>query len=112
MEKYGKVIPLSSAMYYFNNNEMVYLYSGSLREHSKYLATNFVTIKMIEEAQKKGLKRFNMYGITGNFEEDAVDYGVFQFKRGFGAEIEELPGTFSKVYHPVVYKIGKLLNRV
>ena len=112
MEKYGKVIPLSSAMYYFNNNEMVYLYSGSLREHSKFLATNFVTIKMIEDAQKKGLKRFNMYGITGNFEEDAVDYGVFQFKRGFGAEIEELPGTFSKVYHPVVYKIGKLLNRV
>ncbi|WP_428417373.1 peptidoglycan bridge formation glycyltransferase FemA/FemB family protein [Phocicoccus schoeneichii] len=112
IEKYGTVIPLSSAMYYFNNNEMVYLYSGSLREHSKFLATNFVTIKMIEDAQKKGLKRFNMYGITGNFESDAADYGVFQFKRGFGAEIEELPGTFSKVYHPVVYKLGKLLNRV
>lgn len=112
MDKYGKVIPLSTAMYYYNNNEMVYLYSGSLREHSKFLATNYVTIKMIEKAQKMGLKRFNMYGITGNFEEDAPDYGVFQFKRGFGAEIEELPGTFSKIYHPFIYKVGKLLNRV
>lgn len=111
-EQYGGLIDLSVGMYYYNNNEMVYLYSGSYPEHSQYLGTNFVTWEMIKKAKELGLERFNMFGITGNFHEDASDYGVFKFKQGYNASIEELPGTFSIVNRPVIYKAKQLINKV
>lgn len=111
-DKYGGLIDLSVGMYYYNNNEMVYLYSGSYPEHSQYLGTNFVTWEMIKKAKELGLERFNMFGITGNFHEGASDYGVFKFKQGYNAYIEELPGTFTKVFKPIVLNAQKLIDKV
>lgn len=31
--------------------------------------------------KEKGIERYNFYGITGDFGEDAEDYGVQQFKK-------------------------------
>lgn len=111
-DKYGGLIDLSVGMYYYNNNEMVYLYSGSYPEHSQYLGTNYVTWEMIKKAKELGLERFNMFGITGNFHEDASDYGVFKFKQGYNAFIEELPGTFSKVLRPVIHTLYKIKDKL
>lgn len=111
-EKYGSHIDISVGTYVFNNNEMVYLYSGSRPEHNQFYGTNFVTWKMIKKAKELGLERFNMFGITGNFHEDASDYGVFKFKQGYNAHIEELPGTFIKVFKPIVFNAQKVINKV
>ena len=41
---------------------------------------------MIKYAIENGYEKYNFYGITGEFSEDSKMFGLFDFKRGFGAE--------------------------
>ncbi|WP_017549011.1 peptidoglycan bridge formation glycyltransferase FemA/FemB family protein [Salinicoccus carnicancri] len=111
-KEYGNTIELSAAMYYYNNHEMVYLFSGSYPEHSMFMGTNFTTWEMIRKAKELGLPRFNFFGLTGDFTENSKDYGVYKFKKGYNTFIEELPGTFYKVFNKPVYMIAEKLNKV
>lgn len=111
-DSHGSVLELSTAMYYYNNHEMVYLFSGSYPELSYFMGTNFATWEMIQKAQDLGLKRFNLSGLTGDFTENAKDFGVYRFKKGYHPVIEELPGTFDKIYKPKVYKIAHKLGKI
>lgn len=110
--EFGTELDLSAGMYYYNNHEMVYLFSGSYPELSFFKGTNFATWEMIKKAQEIGVKRFNFFGLTGDFTESAQDYGVYRFKRGFTPYIEELPGTFDKVFNKPVYAIAKKLGKI
>lgn len=110
--EYGSIIELSAAMYYYNNHEMVYLFSGSYPEHSMFMGTNYTTWQMIKKAKSLGLRRFNLSGLTGDFTEDSKDYGVYKFKKGYDPFIEELPGTFEKVFNRPVYKLAEKLRKV
>lgn len=110
--EFGTELDLSAGMYYYNNHEMVYLFSGSYPELSFFKGTNFATWEMIKKAQELGVKRFNFFGLTGDFTENAQDYGVYRFKRGFTPYIEELPGTFDKVFNKPVYTIAKKLGKI
>lgn len=111
-KEYGNTIELSAAMYYYNNHEMVYLFSGSYPEHSMFMGTNFTTWEMIKKAKEMGLSRFNFFGLTGDFTESSKDYGVYKFKKGYNTFIEELPGTFYKVFNRPVHKIAKKMNKI
>jgi len=99
-------------MYYYNNHEMVYLFSGSYPEHSMFMGTNFTTWEMIKKAKEMGLPRFNFFGLTGDFTENSRDYGVYKFKKGYNTFIEELPGTFYKIFNKPIYKIAEKLNKI
>ncbi len=110
--EFGTELDLSAGMYYYNNHEMVYLFSGSYPELSFFKGTNFATWEMIKKAQEIGVKRFNFFGLTGDFTKNAQDYGVYRFKRGFTPYIEELPGTFDKVFNKPVYAIAKKLGKI
>lgn len=111
-EEFGTDLNLSAAMYYYNNHEMVYLFSGSYPELSFFKGTNYATWEMIKKAKALGLKRFNFFGLTGDFTEDAKDYGVYKFKKGYNIEVEELPGTFDKVFNKLIFKIARKLNKI
>lgn len=110
--EFGTELDLSVGMYYYNNQEMVYLFSGSNPELSFFKGTNFATWEMIKKAKELGLKRFNFFGLTGDFTENSKDYGVYRFKRGYTPYIEELPGTFDKVFNKPVYLLAKKLGKI
>lgn len=81
--------PLAAAMFVEDAGEIVYLYSGSVRNLQKYGGAHLIQWKMIQEALEKGYKRYNFYGVypvEGN--------GVYNFKLGFRGRVEELLGTF------------------
>ncbi len=85
----GGVKPLAAAMFMNYGGEMIYLYSGSVRELQKYGGAHLIQWKMIQEALEKGCKKYNFYGVRpveGN--------GVYNFKLGFRGRVEELLGTF------------------
>lgn len=111
-KEYGNTIELSAAMYYYNNHEMVYLFSGSYPAHSMFMGTNFTTWEMIKKAKEMGLPRFNFFGLTGDFTESSKDYGVYKFKKGYNTFIEELPGTFYKVFNRPVHKMAEKMNKI
>ena len=46
-----------------------------------YFAGSYVQWKMINYAIEHGINRYNFYGISGDFSEDAEDAGVVKFKK-------------------------------
>ena len=67
--------------------------------------------EMIKYAKSLNLKTYNFYGVTGVFTEDAEDYGVLKFKKGFNAHIEEYIGDFILPLSPF-YKLYELRQKL
>lgn len=110
-ELYGNEIPLSACFFVIEDNEIIYLSGGSYKHLSKYKAIYALQWHMIQLAIKKGCNQYNFYGISGNFNEDAEDYGVFKFKQKFGGHVEELIGDFILPIKKPYYKLYNLMKR-
>ena len=102
----GNVIPLSAAMFILYGDEIVYLFSGSYDEYMKYCGQYRLQWEIIKYAADNHYRRYNFYGIQDVFNPDGKDYGVYEFKKGFGGYVEELLGSFildidkkSKIYN-------------
>ena len=77
----GTLLDLAAALFIYNNHEMYYLSSGSNPKYNEFMGAYCLQWDMIRYAKEKGIERYNFYGITGDFGEDAEDYGVQQFKK-------------------------------
>ena len=106
--KHGNILDLASAIFLENQNELVYMFSGSNPEFNRYMGNYTLQWEMIRHALNKGLTRYNFYGVSGVFTRDAQDYGVLDFKKGFGGYVEELVGDFIKPVYPLLYRLFKL----
>mgnify|MGYP000181730289 FL=1 len=57
------------------------------------------------------LRDINFYGITGNFDKNDKDYGIYEFKTGFNGYVEELIGEY--VYPTsFVYYLMQLIHKI
>lgn len=107
----GSILDLAAAYYIYNPHEVYYLSSGSNPKYNAYMGAYRLQWDMIQFAKEKGISRYNFYGITGDFSENAEDFGVQKFKEGFNAHVEEYIGDFVKPIKPFFYKIYQLLNK-
>ena len=67
-----------------------------------------------ESFMEHGIKRYNLYGISGVFDASADDYGVYLFKKEFNGEVIELMGEFEASLSPangVYHALRRLKNR-
>lgn len=108
--QYGKIIPMAASMFMLYYDEVTYLTSGVYEEFKNYYAPYAIQWTMIQEAIKLGYKRYNFYGISGEFDRDNENYGVYKFKRGFPGQVEELVGDFLLPVNPFIYFIYHLLR--
>ena len=91
--------PVAAAMFIYYDNEVVYLYSGADPAYNHVAGSYALQWQMINFALENHIPRYNFYGVrpeAGN--------GVFEFKAGFRAEVEELWGTYMTPLSP----LGKL----
>lgn len=100
----GNEIVLAGSLFIACPNELVYLLSGSYREYQSYYGIYLVHRAMLEWAVENGIDRYNTFGITGDFTEDASDAGVLHFKRQFKGDVEELVGTWEAPIRPLLAK--------
>lgn len=107
----GEILELASAIYVFNNHELYYLSSGSNPKYNQFMGAYNMQWEMIKFANQLGLKRYNFYGVSGDFTETSPDLGVAKFKKGFNAYIDEQIGDFIKPLNPVAYKLYKKINK-
>ncbi|MDK7114464.1 aminoacyltransferase [Staphylococcus pettenkoferi] len=108
----GKELDLAAALYIHNEHEVYYLSSGSNPKYNRYMGAYRLQWEMIKFALENGIERYNFYGITGDFSEDAEDAGVQQFKKGFNAHVEEYIGDFIKPIKPFWYAVSSLLEKI
>ena len=78
-----------------SGKEYITLYSGYLTEFSRFTPKYAMYNEHIKDAYKYGMNFCNFYGISGVFDKNDKNYGMYEFKRGFGGEVQELIGEFS-----------------
>lgn len=75
-------------------NDFVYYLGGGYDKYFKYNAPPKMHKEMLKIAAKKNKKLYNMFGISGIFDESGPDYGVIKFKQTFNGFVEEFIGTY------------------
>lgn len=91
----GPVIPIDAGVYFWHPNEEVCLSSGEDDRFMDYYPSSLIHFNSMLDCIRRGVSRFNFYGISGIFDPDDPSYGVWQFKTRFGGFVEELPGKFT-----------------
>lgn len=108
----GKTVPLSAAMFIMYGDEIIYLFSGSDQKYMRdYNAQYLIQWYMIQYAAKHHFKRYNFYGIQGLPDPNAKDYGIYEFKKGFGGHVIELVGTYESSLNAFYY-LNKMLAKI
>lgn len=110
--KYGDTVPMAAGYFTFYEDEIVYVYSGAYDEFRKYNAPYAVQWHVLRYALAHGYKRYNFYGMSGIFDESAVDYGVYMFKKGFNGVVEELVGDFLLPVDKLKFKLYQGLEKM
>lgn len=98
---------LAGSLFIYTKQEVVYFFSGSYTEFNKFYAPALLQEHAMLEAIKRGVSRYNLLGITGEF--DGSD-GVLGFKQNFNGFVERAPGKFAYYPQPLKNKSIKLVK--
>lgn len=110
-EQHGNIINLAASFFILYEDEVVYVYSGAYDEFKEFNGPYAIQWYMLKEAIKQQVPRYNFYGTSGRLDEQAEDYGVYQFKKGFHAHMEELVGDFILPIHSILYTLYKRMKK-
>ena len=108
--EHGSIIPMAASMFMLYGDEVTYLTSGAYEQFRSFYASYAIQWHMIQEVLKLGYKKYNFYGISGEFDEENENYGVYKFKRGFPGQVEELIGDFVLPTRKIWYQIYRILR--
>ncbi|MCF7860398.1 aminoacyltransferase [Patescibacteria group bacterium] len=98
---------LAAGIFSFYNGRAVYLHGASANFGREYMAPYLLQWRMIQRAQKKACHYYDFYGI-----DEKKWPGVTRFKRGFGGEERNYPGTYLIIIRPFIYYLYKILATV
>lgn len=109
--KYNDEILAQNFMIFYGN-EASYHYAASTALGTKMSGSPILHIEAMKDARKRGIKRYNLWGIVGEDEKSHRFYGVSFFKRGFGGdELKYLP-AHDLILKPLKYQKTKLIEEV
>lgn len=108
-KKDGEHLILSGGMFVLYGDEIVYLFSGNYKKYMEFNAQYLIQWEMLNYAVNHHYKQYNFYGISSNFDKQDKDYGMYDFKKGFGGRVVELIGELELpiTFH---YQIHRFLN--
>lgn len=109
----GEELALATAFFItLDKREVIYLASGAYDEYMKFNGPYAIQWDMICYACREGFARYNFYGTSGDFQASAIDYGVYEFKKGFGGKVIELVGDFILPIDTMMFHIYNKLKKV
>lgn len=111
-EQFGQEVPLASCLFIKYAHQIVYLVGASNYEYRLFKGPYAIQWKMIQEAIEEGYTDYNFYGISGFFEKGQEGYGVFDYKRGFNADVHEYIGNFILPCKPFAFYLYNKLKKV
>ena len=101
----------------FYGNEASYHYGVSSELGTKYSGAPLLHMQAMRDARKRGITRYNFWGIVDEEDTKHRFYGVSVFKRGFGvSELKYLPAhdliLDKKLYYLKTYLIETLRRKI
>ena len=107
-KKDGEILAMNFMIFY--GNEASYHYGVSSDLGTKYSGAPLLHLRAMEEARKRGIKRYNLWGIVGLEEKTHRFYGVSEFKRSFGCDELKYTPAHDFVINPIKYQLTKLVE--
>ena len=89
-------------------NEVLSLYGGTDDNLMQFQSAYSVHYAGVKYAIDNHYKRYNFYGITGDFRKENPLYGLYLFKKSFGGHVVELIGEYDLIVSSFWYRIYKL----
>ncbi len=111
-EEFGEIKPLGAIMFLIQGNEVLSLFGGSLKELMQFQSAYTLHFEGIKLAVNNHYKKYNFYGITGDFSKNNPLLGLYLFKKSFGGQVEELIGEFDLVISPFWYNFYNVSYRL
>lgn len=108
-EEHGSKIIVAGGLFMTFGRQVISLFGASYREFMKFNGQFFLNYEMIKYAIKNNYEKFNFFGITGEFNEESDMYGLFNFKRGFNANVVELIGEFNIITNKFYNKLYNIM---
>ena len=121
IKEYGHTKTLGTILFLIYGNEVLSLFGGTDDNLMQFQSAYSVHYAGVKYAIDNHYKRYNFYGITGDFRKENPLYGLYLFKKSFGGHVVELIGEYDliiskfwyntyniafKLYHGIK-KIGK-----
>lgn len=104
-----ELIPISAGIFIFDKNRTNYVYGGTISEYMSLMAQYKLQMDMIYLSMDKKIKLYDFGGISGDFRIGTPNYGVYEFKRGFGGQVVEYIGEFNLIIN---YPLSLLYNLI
>lgn len=103
---------LAEAFIIFYGNEAVYHYGASTDDGRRLPGAYLIQWEAIKEAKKRGMKRYNFWGVAPVTETQHRFYGVSVFKRGFGGHDVQYVPAQDLVIDPIKYSFNAVIETV
>lgn len=107
-KKDGEILAQNFMIFY--GPEASYHYGVSSELGTKYSAAPLLHLEAMREARKRGMMRYNLWGIVGQNETQHRFYGVSEFKRSFGCEELKYTPAHDMILQPLKYQITKVIE--
>lgn len=88
-----------------------YLYGASSNSHRNLMPNYLLQWTGIQEAIQNGHDVYDFRGVSGVVDENHPQYGLYRFKKGFGAEFIEFIGEVYLPFRPFKYKMYKFAEK-
>ncbi|MFH1207480.1 MAG: peptidoglycan bridge formation glycyltransferase FemA/FemB family protein [Patescibacteria group bacterium] len=97
----------------FFGDTVTYLHGASGDERREVMAPHLLQWRQIQEAKKRGYKKYDFGGVTLAHDNDAPHPwdGITRFKQGFGGYGAAYLGAFDLILDPVWYTIYKMAQK-
>ena len=106
LAKYKDKIIAGNIISFFGDTA-TYIHGASADEFRNVMAPYALQWHIIREAKNRGCRYYDFYGIS----EDKWP-GVTRFKKGFGGEEVNYPGTFDLVFNKFYYNLYRVLRKI
>lgn len=103
--------PIAGIIPIMYGNKVWYLYGASSNSHRNLMPNYLLQWTMIKEAISRGADMYDFRGVSGVVDENHPQYGLYRFKKGFGAEFTEFIGEVYIAYKPLKYKLYKFSEK-
>ncbi len=97
--------PIAGLMLFRYGHKVWYFYGASTAKHRNTMPNYLLQWEAIRWAKAQGALVYDLWGAPDRLEEDDPLWGVWRFKRGFGARFQEQIGAWDYAPWPPLYRL-------
>jgi len=103
--------PISGIIDIIHGNKIWYLYGASSNDHRNLMPNYLLQWEMIKMALARKDDIYDFRGVSGVVDENHPQYGLYRFKKGFGATFTEFIGEIYIPFKPLTYSLYKFSEK-